>query len=64
MKKITRECLHCSNPITGIPDKDNMGYYMYCLDCDASFDVDLLPPPSITARLFWTAMWIWCTCAP
>lgn len=42
MKKITRECLHCSNPITGIPDKDNMGYYMYCLDCDASFDVDVV----------------------
>ena len=42
MKKITRECLHCSNPITGIPDKDNLGYYMYCLDCDASFDVDVV----------------------
>lgn len=42
MRKITRECLHCSNPVTGIPDKDNLGYYMYCLDCNASFDVDVV----------------------
>ena len=42
MKKNTRECLHCSNPVTGVPDKDNMGYYMYCLDCDPSFDVDVV----------------------
>ena len=42
MKYITRECLHCSNLITDIPDKDNLGYYMYCMDCDATFDVDVV----------------------
>lgn len=42
MKKITRECSYCGNPITDTPDKDNLGYYMYCLDCDASFDVDVV----------------------
>ena len=42
MKKITRTCPYCSNLITDTPDKDNLGYYMYCLDCDASFDVDVV----------------------
>ena len=42
MKKITRTCPYCSNSITDIPDKDNLGYYMYCLDCDTSFDVDVI----------------------
>ena len=42
MKKITKTCPYCSNLITDTPDKDNLGYYMYCLDCDASFDVDVV----------------------
>ncbi len=42
MKKITRNCPCCSNSITDIPDKDNLGYYMYFLDCDTSFDVDVI----------------------
>lgn len=42
MKKIIRECPYCSKTIVDTPDKDNLGYYMYCLDCDSSFDVDVV----------------------
>ena len=42
MKKIIREWPYCSKTIVDTPDKDNLGYYMYCLDCNSSFDVDVV----------------------